>query len=169
MVREGGGRREEEEETLFARPRRGRRDDLCLTSAGGRRRRPPAAQAGAAWRRSSSDVKGEVVGASVSGGPLSAIQLILRREFSALSEQEEEKEKNTSLSLLALMQKKMKMKNVESGHLCVCRESTLSSFVFVLPYCRKLCTTSKRRRCIFWSLRTPAVCWVILTFSGAAE
>lgn len=110
MVREGGGRREEEEETLFARPRRGRRDDLCLTSAGGRRRRPPAAQAGAAWRRSSSDVKGEVVGASVSGGPLSAIQLNLRREFSALAEQEEEKEKNTAPSLLALMQKKEKEK-----------------------------------------------------------
>lgn len=45
----------------------------------------------------------------MSGGPLSAIQLNLRRELAALAEQEEEE--NTARSLLALMQKKKKKKS----------------------------------------------------------
>lgn len=37
-----------------------------------------------------------------------------------------------------------------------------------MPPCyRKPCKTSKRRRCVFWSLWTPAVCRVALTFSVA--
>lgn len=54
------------------------------------------------------------MGAATSGGPLSAIQMNLRRELAALAEQEEEEE-NSARSLLALMQKQKK-KTVESGH-----------------------------------------------------
>lgn len=43
----------------------------------------------------------------MSGGPLSAIQMNLRRELAALAEQEEEEE-NSARSLLALMQKQKK-------------------------------------------------------------
>lgn len=107
---------------MFARLQRGRRDDLCRMSAG-RGKEASASRCTSRRRRHASrsrpktiikSCEGESVGAAMSGGPLSAIQMNFRRELAALAEQEEEEE-NSARSLLALMQKQKK-KTVESGH-----------------------------------------------------
>lgn len=86
---------------------------------------------------------------------------MLRREFAALADQEREEE-NAALGLLAVMQKK-KREKVESGHWVVCRESTLSHFVFLLPLGKKL----EEDQMYFLGLWTPAVSWVMLIFTVA--
>lgn len=59
--------------------------------------------------------------------------------------------------------KKKKREKVESGHWVVCRESTLSHFVFLLPLGKKL----EEDQMYFLGLWTPAVSWVMLTFTVA--